>query len=519
MANLSNINGKFVVEQTTGYVGVGTTDPNYPIEVLNASAEIALNASGGSIYRLQSDSTDSFRINKNGVGDRLVIDGSGNSTFSGNVTLDNILLTPATLPAINTPSISLRSTNNEIYFQSGSANIFNFMKADYTTMLNLDGTNSATFAGNVALENFISIDSIATGSPYIDFKQDGTQKSYIQYADSTDALTLQTDGQLIVLIGSTEKFKIDTFGNSTFAGNVTAQGGVDITGTNEANSTLELTNTAAFLDNSWSLVPQSANPDLALLEGNTTRVTFKSGGNVIFNGAIGIGGANYGTSGQVLTSNGNAAPSWQAAGGSSPWTTSGNNIYYTTGNVGIGNTNPAKKLEISSATSGDGILLTGDGTGGGMSTGSYRGIGFSYTDTDTSYGSEIKFEIPDSANHGGQISFWTDVYTSPGTLTRAMTIDRNQNVGIGTSTPLAKLDVQGSLGQLFSVTDNLTGSIFAVSDISGVPILDVNSSGVSYFDGKVGIGQASPESFYLYYNNLVIGDGTGRQWNGYLFWN
>ena len=51
MANLSNINGKFVVEQTTGYVGVGTTDPNYPIEVLNASAEIALNSSGGSIYR------------------------------------------------------------------------------------------------------------------------------------------------------------------------------------------------------------------------------------------------------------------------------------------------------------------------------------------------------------------------------------------------------------------------------------------------------------------------------------
>ncbi len=35
------------------------------------------------------------------------------------------------------------------------------------------------------------------------------------------------------------------------------------------------------------------------------------------NGAIGIGGANYGTSGQVLTSNGNAAPSWQAGGSGS----------------------------------------------------------------------------------------------------------------------------------------------------------------------------------------------------------
>ena len=163
-----------------------------------------------------------------------------------------------------------------------------------------------------------------------------------------------------------------------------------------------------------------------------------------------------------------------------------------TGNVGINNTSPAKKLEISSATSGDGILLTGDGTGGGMSTGSYRGIGFSYTDADTSYGSEIKFEIPDSAEHGGQISFWTDVTTGTGTLTRAMTIDRNQNVGIGTSTPLAKLDIQGTQGQLFSVTDDLSGSIFAVSDISGVPIFDVNSSGVSYFDGNVGIGTDNP---------------------------
>ena len=45
------------------------------------------------------------------------------------------------------------------------------------------------------------------------------------------------------------------------------------------------------------------------------------------------------------------------------------------------------------------------------------------------------------------------------------------------------VDIQGSQGQLFSVTDDLSGSIFAVSDISGVPIFDVNSSGLSTFDG------------------------------------
>ena len=72
-----------------------------------------------------------------------------------------------------------------------------------------------------------------------------------------------------------------------------------------------------------------------------------------------------------------------------------------------------------------------------------------------------------------------------------MVVTADGDVGIGTTTPLAKLDIQGTQGQLFSVTDDLSGSIFAVSDISGVPIFDVNSSGVSYFDGKVEIGTAT----------------------------
>jgi len=61
----------------------------------------------------------------------------------------------------------------------------------------------------------------------------------------------------------------------------------------------------------------------------------------------------------------------------------------------------------------------------------------------------------------------------------------NNRVGVGTSTPGSVLDVQGSQGQLFSITDDLSGDIFAVSDISGVPIMTVNSSGLSTFAGTV----------------------------------
>ena len=53
------------------------------------------------------------------------------------------------------------------------------------------------------------------------------------------------------------------------------------------------------------------------------------------------------------------------------------------------------------------------------------------------------------------------------------------------------LDIQGTQGQLFSVTDSLTGDLFSVSDVSGIPIFNVNSSGMSTFNGDVTIDKDS----------------------------
>jgi hypothetical protein len=66
------------------------------------------------------------------------------------------------------------------------------------------------------------------------------------------------------------------------------------------------------------------------------------------------------------------------------------------------------------------------------------------------------------------------------------------------------VDIQGSQGQLFSVTDDLSGSIFAVSDISGVPILDVNSNGTIQFSDLSAGTLVSDAS-----GNITVSSGGG----------
>ena len=48
-------------------------------------------------------------------------------------------------------------------------------------------------------------------------------------------------------------------------------------------------------------------------------------------------------------------------------------------------------------------------------------------------------------------------------------------IGSGNSTSLPIFSVQGSQGELFSVSDSLIGSLFSVNDISGLPVLEAFS--------------------------------------------
>ena len=98
----------------------------------------------------------------------------------------------------------------------------------------------------------------------------------------------------------------------------------------------------------------------------------------------------------------------QAGAGTSQWTNNGSSIFYSLGNVGIGSSSPAQKLDVTGIGRFSGGIMFGDGTT--QTTAATGGSGGSQW---TTSGSNIYF-------NGG-------------------------NVGIGTTTPGGKLEVNGNL--------------------------------------------------------------------------
>jgi hypothetical protein len=160
---------------------------------------------------------------------------------------------------------------------------------------------------------------------------------------------------------------------------------------------------------------------------------------------------------------------------------------YFSGDLGIGTTSPDEKLDVAGKVQVTGTSLTVLNNSDPVVT---------VSDTDTNYRGSMRW-----LSSSNVLEFFTRY---AGTYyTNNLVLDRGK-VGIGTSTPNAKLDVQGTQGQLFSVTDDLSGSIFAVSDISGVPILDVNSNGTIQFS-DLGAGTLVTDAN----GNISVSSGGG----------
>jgi hypothetical protein len=205
-----------------------------------------------------------------------------------------------------------------------------------------------------------------------------------------------------------------------------------------------------------------------------------------------------------------------------------NNTLYVSGSrVGIGTPTPKAPLEInlSGSTGQPSIIISGSaqqagaiilvdtlGAGGGVgnlirvndstsnpttnffilkaNSNNYRGFEQSYYESTARFGilgapftglaiySGLATEVARFAANAGNLllnkaSDSGQRLQVAGTTLMSSSVNVLTVQGSGSSAPL--FTVQGSQGELFAVTDSLTGSLFSVNDISGLPILDVNS--------------------------------------------
>jgi Peptidase_G2, IMC autoproteolytic cleavage domain len=118
-------------------------------------------------------------------------------------------------------------------------------------------------------------------------------------------------------------------------------------------------------------------------------------------------------------------------GGASQWTTSGTSIYYNSGNVGIGTSTPSSLLHLRSSSN------TYLQVGAPMASQSSISL------SDDTNGQDIILYRPENTR---DFSIWT------AGAARVVTVTQGGNVGIGTTTPAAKLDVTGNLNASGTIT-------------------------------------------------------------------
>ena len=173
----------------------------------------------------------------------------------------------------------------------------------------------------------------------------------------------------------------------------------------------------------------------------------------------------------------------------------------SSGSVGIGTTSPDVKLHIDD----DSVDPIADTTGGNYQlylsgqnvTG--KSVGMSFGNPGGNNPGAAIIAVRRDSNFKGDLTFFTKRNTTNGgALTEAMRIDSSGNVGIGTTEPIEKLHVDGSM--------RLTGSIVGTSslDIYGDTLA---STGMSILqNGNVGIGTASPNNALLEVEGTIRGD-------------
>jgi hypothetical protein len=345
-------------------------------------------------------------------------------------------------------------SGNNIVFENGSGN---------TERMRI------TSAGNLGLGTVSPSAKLHIDGSFLRIDQGGANIGY--FGDSAALITAAPAGNALrfdntalrFAYASTQIAMFDTNGNFGVGATPTERLTVTSTGTSVAKFTSSNTATALILDNTHA---NAWGSNIVIRTGGTTA-------------------GNFGTIGSIIGNTDQDIAAYAQAGNGFRVYTNGNNERMritSAGNVGIGTVSPRAKLETSGSifatsrsipTGGAGPEIWWSGTVSGIS---------SYDRTNSAYKPlllEAEYSYFTTANGSEQMRI------------------NNTGVGIGTSSPSAKLTLIQSVGNCLRLASNETLNTFKYSVIKNIPYNN-NSLGVQM------IGAKSDSS----YSEVCVGGGV-----------
>lgn len=489
-----------------GKIGIGTTAPAAKLDVAG-NASISGNLTVGGTFTAANFASTGLT------------GGSAGLTLSAGGTNQNVTVTPS--------GTGYTLLNGNV----GISTTTPVAKLDVAGYINTDASSGFQQAGTTILRS--TGNSVFAGPSAGNLTASGTDNSAV----GPSALAAVTTGSYNTALGS-NALKANTSGaqNSAFGYNALAANTVGA-------------RNMAF--GQGALAANTSGSDNVAIGSRALQTNTAGSNNIAIGKSAGVGstGGNnvfigFGAGSNVTTGSNNIAIGYNVSTPSatdSNQLTIGNLIFGTSvdgtgttissGNVGIGTSTPAAKLEIqgSSALQSNALAVQlgvydngamAAGVGGIIAFGGHNNT--SNSDYQTFGAIKGAKENGTSGSDDGYLSFFTRI-TGSALTAEKMRISSGGNVGIGTATPAAKLDVVGNaaisgdltLGGTFTaanfastgLTGGSTGLALSAGGTNQNVTITPSGTGYTLLNGNVGIGTASPSA------PLTVGQ-TGSVDNG-----
>ena len=520
MANLSNINNKFLVT-TTGEVLIGQTAAvgTSKLQVTGASSPLAIHTPSGNNgleFILDNGLYTNWQIGvQNQVGNALTIvpsTAAGNTTFStpvatflssGNVGIGTV--SPNAKLEVNVPTgggILIKSADVGTLKMKGGGGVYDW---------GLASTYLAASDFGIYKSNAGGGDPITAGTAQLYFKAISSTTSNVGIGTTSPTAKLDIKSSLTA-IGTEQLLTIghDINWNLKLQENWNASGiQFDIL---QKYGTGAAANVLTFFNGKVGIGTTSPGAKLVIgtVAGaasgqlNFERTDGAETGQIYMDTSNDLNIRNTGGSGDIILY---------------PHETTGNTIVKT-GNVGIGTDSPDALLELSKDAAGaQGATLRLTNSVGGAGAGS--AVEFVGPGTQPIH---AKIITEDAGAYDSDLIFQTKATGTGGALADRLTIDNAGNVGIGTTSPEAKLDISNVAGATYALeisTPERNRALFFYNSAStsdagylgikqgSVDTLNhrfatTGNSAVCIEEGNFGIGTDSPTQ-----KLNVVNDNTG----------